>query len=235
MSERLILPTASKIGLTPFYEQLLQFSLFQGLSRTELQQMVGNTRFGFQKLPAGRQIVGEGDTCTQLYFLVKGALEVETVGDDHTYRMIEQLQAPLQLQPEALFGMSPRYSHTFRTCTDCQFIVLSKDEVLRLFDEIFIFRLNYINILAAQSQQQGHRAWRRAPQTLDERVARFFIDHCMYPAGHKELHILMRQLAIEVGDSRLDVSRVLNGMEQRGLLELHRGLIVIPSLEQLFM
>lgn len=235
MNEQVVVQSPSAKGLTPFYEQLLQFSLFQGLSRAELQQMVGNTRFGFQKLSAGRQVVREGDTCSQLYFLVKGTLEAETAGDDHTYRMVEQLQAPWQLQPEALFGMSPRYSHTFRTRTDCQFIVLSKDEVLRLFDDIFIFRLNYINILAAQSQQQSHRAWRRAPHTLDERVARFFIDHCMYPAGHKELHILMRQLAIEVGDSRLEVSHVLNSMEQRGLLELHRGLIVIPLLEQLFM
>ena len=197
--------------------------------------MAGNTRFGFQKLTAGKVVVHDGDACTQLYFLVKGTLSVETACDDHSYRMTGALSAPWQLQPEALFGLSPRYSQTVRTLTDCHFILLSKDEVLRLFDEILIFRLNYMNLLAAQSQQRFHRAWRRAPQTLTDRVARFFTDHCVYPAGRKELHILMQQLAIEVGDSRLDVSRVLNEMQRRGLVELHRGRIVIPMLERLFM
>ena len=63
----------------------------------------------------------------------------------------------------------------------------------------------------------------------------FFLDHCVYPAGRKDIRILMAQLAQEVGDSRLDVSRVLNAMQAEGLLYLHRGRIEIPSLERLLM
>ena len=64
---------------------------------------------------------------------------------------------------------------------------------------------------------------------------RFFLDHCVYPAGPKQFRILMTQLAQEVGDSRLDVSNVLNAMQADGLLQLHRGRIEIPSLERLLM
>jgi hypothetical protein len=42
-------------------------------------------------------------------------------------------------------------------------------------------------------------------------------------------------VAQEVGDSRLDVSNVLNAMQADGLLQLHRGRIEIPSLERLLM
>lgn len=226
--------TASS-GLSPFYGQLLQFPLFQGLGRSELLQMAGNTRFGFYKQAADRVVVSEGQACSQLFFLVKGTLQIESRPDDHSYCMIEQLQAPWQLQPEVLFGLSLRYTQTVRTLTECHFIVLSKDEVLRLFDEIFIFRLNYLNLLASLGQQRSHRLWRRAPQTLSDRLVRFFVDHSVYPAGRKELRILMKQLGTEVNDSRLDVSRVLNEMQQKGLVELHRGRIVIPLLERLFM
>jgi hypothetical protein len=45
----------------------------------------------------------------------------------------------------------------------------------------------------------------------------------------------MNQLAQEVGDSRLDVSRVLNAMQTEGLLRLRRSIIEIPSLERLLM
>ena len=45
----------------------------------------------------------------------------------------------------------------------------------------------------------------------------------------------MEQLAREVNDSRLDVSRALNAMQRDGLLVLRRGRIEIPSLEHLLM
>jgi DNA-binding GntR family transcriptional regulator len=43
----------------------------------------------------------------------------------------------------------------------------------------------------------------------------------------------MTQLAAEVGDSRLDVSRALNSLQDDGLLRLHRGIIEVPQLEHL--
>ena len=69
----------------------------------------------------------------------------------------------------------------------------------------------------------------------DERIIRFFTDHVVYPAGPKEVHILMTQLARQVFDTRLNVSRVLNALQERELVRLQRAVIVIPSLEQLLM
>ena len=77
--------------------------------------------------------------------------------------------------------------------------------------------------------------WRRCPQSLRERVIRFFVQHCTYPAGHKTFCILMERLAEELNDSRLNVSRVLNLLQEERLLELHRGRIEIPQLEHLLM
>jgi hypothetical protein len=45
----------------------------------------------------------------------------------------------------------------------------------------------------------------------------------------------MKRLAEEVNDSRLDVSGVLNEMQQEGLIVLYRGRIEIPMLERLLM
>ena len=218
-----------------FYDQLLKFQLFQGLSRTELLQMTGSTKFGFTKLAPAKTLLRDGDECRQLFFLVGGSIRLTTQSDDRAYAVTEQLNAPWLLQPETLFGAQPRYTCTVVTATEAHFISLSKDEVLRLLDEFFIFRLNLLNLLATQSQRSSRRPWRRASASLRERVVRFMLDHSVYPAGHKEIRILMTRLALEVGDSRLDVSRVLNQMQAESLVELHRGRIVVPSLERLFM
>ena len=217
------------------YDSLQPFALFQGLSRMELLQLAGQTKFGFQKQAAGKTVVREGDACRQFLFLISGSLSVTTVSDDRRYHVVEQLSAPWLLQPESLFGAHPQYSSTAVTLTESHFITLSKDEVLRLLDDFLIIRLNPLNLLATQSQRRCRWPWRKAPADLRQRIVRFFLDHSVYPAGPKTFHILMNQLAQEVGDSRLDVSRVLNAMQTEGLLRLRRSIIEIPSLERLLM
>ena len=217
------------------YDSLLRFPLFQGLSRAELLQLAGQTKFGFLKLAGGKMVVREGEPCHQLLFLISGSLSVSTVSDDRRYTVIEQLSAPWLLQPDSLFGAHPQYASSIVTLTESHFITLSKDEVLRMLDDFLIIRLNLLNLLATQSQRRGRWPWRKAPADLHQRIVRFFLDHCIYPAGSKEFRILMTQLAQEVGDSRLDVSHVLNTMQDEGLLRLRRGIIEIPSLERLLM
>ena len=224
------------------YDHLLQFSLFQGLSRSELLQMAGNTKFGFLKLPASKTIVNDGDLCTQLFFLISGSLKLSTSSDDYGYSVTEQLSAPWLLQPEALFGLSPRYSCTAtvvsgdpQSPSEAHFITLSKDEVLRLTDDFLIIRLNYLNLMATLTQRRTRQAWHRSPTDLRQRIARFLTDHCTYPAGRKTIHILMERLAQEVNDNRLHVSQALKAMQADRLLTLHRGRIEVPSLERLFM
>jgi len=217
------------------YDHLLQFQLFQGLSRAELLQLAGNTKFGFMKQAAGKVVVKADAPCTQLYFLVSGAVTVVTRSTDGGYAVEETLTAPFLLQPEALFGASMRYTHTVRTLQPSHFITLSKDEVLRLTDLFLTVHLNLLNLFTTLAQRRALLLWRQEPVSLRQRVVRFFTDHCVYPAGHKMFRILMVRLAAELGCSRLEVSKTLNELQADGLLVLHRGRIEIPLLEHLLM
>lgn len=217
------------------YDKLLQFTLFQGMSHADLMEVVGHTKFGFSKRPEGQRIVKEGDVCDHLIFLTTGTLSVETVSDDHTSHVSETVNAPYAIQAEQLFGLTQRYTSTFKTLTDCSFITIDKQEVMLLLETQLVFRLNMLNLLAADAQRLRHRAWRSAPQSLRDRITRFFFSRCIYPAGPKTFYILMTQIAAELNDSRLDISHALNEMQADGLLTLHRGRIEIPMLERLLM
>jgi len=170
------------------YDHLLQFQLFQGLSRTELLQLAGSTKFGFHTEPTGRTLVSEGDACRQLFFLIKGRLELTTRSADGGYRLTEQLSAPWLLQPEALFGPSPVYSSSCRTLGNCQLITLSKDEVLRLLDDFLIIRLNLLNLLALLAQRRRQLQWRSAPPALRERLGRFLAAPSAHPEAAAHTH-----------------------------------------------
>ena len=223
------------MAILQIYDRLLQFPLFQGMSRDDLEIVAGHTRFGFLKVAAGRQIIHAGDPCTHLYFLVNGTLKIETFSDDGRYSVTEQMSSPYILQQESIFGYYQRYTHNFYALTDANFLTLDKEEVVRLSEDFLVFRLNLMNHLATQTQKLIQAQWRRSPLSLRERIVRFFFLHALYPAGPKTFHILMERLAEEVNDSRLNVSRTLNRMQETGVLELHRGRIEIPQLERLLM
>ncbi len=217
------------------YDRLLQFTLFQGMSRADLMEVVTHTKMGFHKVVAGKKVVKEGDDCTSFNMLTNGMLELETMSDDHSCRVVETISAPYTLQPERLFGISQRYTTTAKALTTCNFITLDKQEVLLLMETQLVFRLNLLNLMAADTQRISHRAWRTAPKSLRERITRFLFDRCLYPAGPKTFYILMQQIAHDMNDSRLDVSVALNKMQDDELLTLHRGRIEIPMLERLLM
>ena len=209
------------------YEKLLLFPLFQGMSRDDLELVAGHTRFGFSKMNQGSTIVTEGDDCRQLLFLINGTLRVETMADDRSYMVVEQLEAPVILQPEVIFGYTQRYTHTYIAKTDVNLITVGKDEVLRLSEDFLVFRLNLLNMFATQTQKSSRLLWQHVPVTLEDRIVRFFAQHCIYPAGPKMFHVLMNRLAEELNDSRLDVSRALNALQRDGKIVLHRGRVVI--------
>lgn len=217
------------------FDQLLQFPLFQGMSREDLVQVAGHTKFDFLKHAAQRIIVSEGEPCNHLYFLLSGAITAESRSDDHSYTLIEQLSAPCILQPEAIFGYHQRYTHTFQTQMPVSLLRLDRQEVVRLSDQFLVFRINLLNLFATRAQKLSRQLWHHYPETLDERIIRFIAQRCIHPAGKKTLFILMNQLSCELGDSRLEISRALNRLQTKGLLTLHRGRIEIPYMERLLM
>jgi len=217
------------------YDQLLQFPLFQGMSHDDLEIVAGHIRFGFTKVSAGKRLVTSGDTCNQLYFIMSGSVKVERSSDDGHFSVLEHMSAPYVIQQEAIFGYYQRYTRTVTAQTDVSLLIIDKEEVLRLLEDFLVFRLNLVNHCATQTQKLSQQLWRNPPQSLRDRVIRFFVSHCSYPAGSKTFFILMERLAQELNDSRLNVSRVLNQLQYEGLIELHRGRVVIPQLERLLM
>lgn len=216
------------------YNRLLELPLFLGLNGQDLESIVEHTKLGFLKYHKGQTVIREGDPCRSIYLLQAGRLEVTTVCRSHPYEITEVMTAPDILQPENLFGLQQCYTRTFTTLEQCNFITIDKAELLKLGDTYNIFKINLLNLLSAQIQKLQQRNFRDVPESLSEHIVRFIADRCIKPAGHVSIKIRMNQLAEELNDSRLDVSKALNDLQDKGLITLSRGKIDIPQLEKLF-
>ncbi len=215
------------------YDKLLQFPLFLGMSRNDLMQTVAHTRFDFLKLGSKKRIVKAGEVCHHLFLLTDGSIKAETASPDGGYRMEEYIQAPFILQPERIVGVSQRFTTTFTTLSECHLIAINKKEVVALTERILVFRLNLLGLFATRAQKLTDKEWDTPPSSLRERITQFLRNHCVHPEGNKRLFILMQRLALELNDSRLNVSRALNEMQEEGYLTLSRGCITVRDMAAL--
>ncbi len=143
----------------------------------------------------------------------------------------ETIMAPELLQLERLFGLTQHFSKTFKAVTTCSILSVEKSEVIRLSDEFLIFRINLFNILSTCTQKYERMLLRQHAKSLESRIIRFFADRCIRPAGRKIIKIKMTQLALELNDSRRNVSKALNYLETEGIVSLKRNFVEIKHIE----
>ena len=112
-------------------------------------------------------------------------------------------------------------------------MALSKEEILKLADTHLIFRLNLLNNYTTIIHKKENATWRKAPESMEQRIGQWILAHCRRPAGEKHIKIKMETLAKELNDSRLDVSKALNNMKAEGKILLTRGMIHLPHAERI--
>lgn len=215
------------------FDTLLQLPLFQGLAQEDFTCILGKVKLHFTKHKTGEIIAVAGECCNQLVFLLKGEISSCTTSPDNTYSLIEYLQAPCLLEPQSMFGMNTTYTSTYSAGAEAHTVSISKAFVREELFRYEIFRLNYTNIISNRAQVLNTRLWEPLTGTQEERIARFILNRCERQSGKKLLKIKMEKLAEILNDTRLSISKALNKMQDNGLLELHRGEILIPEVSLL--
>lgn len=215
------------------YAKLLRLPFFQGIDRDELEAMASKIRFDFQKYDEGAWIARENDRCATLTLVMTGSVEAEAISADHSYSLREQIDAPCAIEPERIFGLRQHLARGYRATTPCNVLRLQKDDVLRLCAQSLVFELNVLNTISTSAQRAGSAFWRTPPTTIPRKIATFVAHRSLRPAGPKTLSIRLTDLGSAIGESRLNVSRSLHGLEAQGLVALARQTIIIHRLEQL--
>ncbi len=213
------------------FNKLLLLPLFQGLSMSELTHIVGHTRLEFRKYHDRDEVITEGQGNMRMYLMTDGTLLQHTEAIDHSYAVEEEVTAPALLQAEHLFGLYHRYTKSYRSKGQSSFIIIDKQEMLKLSKSYMIFHINLLNLISTQCQKALEGPWRKQPLTVKERVIDFMQQHCSHPAGWKCFYIKMETMAQAINETRAKVSVVLRQLRSKGLIIMRRGVIIVPRLE----
>lgn len=218
---------------TTMYDNLLQLPLFQGLCKADFTSIIEKVKFHFSNFRADETIFVQGEACKRLVFLLNGEICSHTINAERNYRLSEIHQGPAIIEPYSLFGIQPTYTATYKAHTNVKLLTIDKAYILSELNNYEIFRINFLNLLSNRGQQATTKLNNNRIGTIQEKFADFFRFRCHRLEGEKTLHVTMEDLADLIGETRINVSRLLNELNHKGIIQLKRKEMFIPALEKL--
>jgi len=210
------------------YALLARLPLFGGISSTELLGWEEALRLNIDELPSSTlPLIRQGDTCSQLLYLVEGELKREHRSEDGVYAIRTLLKAPAVIEADRLFGLTPTYEYTYSAKTDVKMLSIRKALVNNHLMKSEVFRLNMLNLLSACAQKRASALLPRKLDKPEDRLRHFLLTLFPDCEGEVELIIQMKDLAAYLGETRLTVSRLLNRLHNQGSISLGRGHFII--------
>lgn len=215
------------------FERLLTLPLFQGLTKQEITEVLAHVRLDFVNYQAGDEIVSQEDPCRNLICIINGEASSEYHDPKGRFIFSEDLPSLRVIEPYNMFGMYQKYSRDYFFKTDGVTLSIERKVAINHILNSNIVKINMLNIVSNKYQQTQRILTLMSDDTIEEKITKFILSHSSMPRGRKELQIKMTDLADIVHETRLNVSRTLNRMEYQGLLNLQRGYIEIPDIQEL--
>lgn len=215
------------------YDNLLMLPLFQGISKSDLTEILDKVKLHFIRYKAGEKIVSQGTKSDSLLFLINGDIESLTTSTVSPFSFSEFFSTPYTIDPYSLFGMNTLHNSSVTALTDCNVLKIEKSYIFSELNKYQIFRLNYMNMVSSRGQNYHDRIWQWGDRTLEERIIFLLFLLSERPSGKKIFHIKMEDLSRMLCETRSNISKTLNEMQKKEMIELHRKEIVVPALENL--
>ncbi len=217
------------------FERLQSLPLLLGLGVHELMNIVEKVKFGFDKYYDGDTIVCQGDRCDKIVYVLRGELCAFRRDDEkmmHTYEYF--IQEPYLIEPQNIWGMQQKYERTYSFTGEGNTCCIEKRQLVYLMSRYEIVRTNFLNMICNKLQYANSTIRDGFPSSTSDKLIKFLRNNKISHHGHTNIKIKMDQLSSLISDTRLNVSRVLNTWESRGVITLYRGGFLVKDDAVLF-
>ena len=214
------------------YESLLCLPYFQGMSKDDITAILGKVTLEFKRYGDGDIIFRQGEKCDKFAILTQGKASSVNNAPDKSYSIVEELSAPITIEPYSIFGYDTKFQRDYIAKDDCTILSIDKQYIFGELSKHNIFTINLLNIICRKTQQTRERIWNYNSTKIPGRIVQFIANHCETQKGEKHISIKMERLAALLCETRLNISKALNEMQDAGHLTLHRGVITIHAIEK---
>ncbi|MDE6555940.1 MAG: cyclic nucleotide-binding domain-containing protein [Duncaniella sp.] len=169
------------------FELIRALPLFNGISYSDLQSLVGEIPFEFEKFAPGEVIMEARESNTTLRFILSGRVRSIIRNASDRMRLSYILEGPSVIAPDFVFGRNTRVPMEAVADTAVSIVKLSKTDLVRLLQKSDIFLFNYLNIVSAYAQKGIDGVISLTGGQLEERIAFWLIT--LTPIDAREIFI----------------------------------------------
>ena len=205
--------------MASMFELLMELPLFQGVTRSRIEQTVGQAKFNFLKYPQGETIIRAGDPCQYLTFVISGSVRSTIVNANNRFAVGQTLKAPAVIAPDFLFGRSTCYPCTVEAIGTVGILQISKADYINILFSDQVFMFNYLNTLSVNAQKALEGILSLTTGQIDERIAFWIIALTQPGSTDITLSCRKRDLCSLFGMQRAAFEAGLISMKERGLLD----------------
>ncbi len=215
---------------------LREVGLFAGLSDATLGEIA---RVAYlQTFSPDEHILLKGEPCRAVYFVVEGSVRIYRVSPEGREQVLARLnrgQAFNTVPPFQDSGHSPANAVALTPVT---LGVLPKEDFLRIASTSPEFAMAILRDFASRLTVLTNLVESLALYTVQERLARFLLEHVGDPAGEQPGAVVQRKwtqqdIAVHLGTVRDVIGRTLRAFEDAGLIRFERSQILLVDREEL--
>ena len=215
-------------------EKMQMLPLLQGLTMQEFNQLIINLKLDFHQYGEGSTIVGQGERCTSLIYIINGQFEAEYHDDQRPLIVSEtSRETPHLIEPYNLFGVKRTYERTYTCIGNVATFSIARDFFINKMMSIPILRSNYTNYLCNNLRKSKETSRFNHPTDISQKMIAAIQSFCLFKGGEKNVRMTMNDFADMIDETRLNVSGVLNRWEQEGFITLRRYGFTIKDIEAL--
>lgn len=193
-------------------------------------------------LQAGQALFLRGDAACGVYAVVRGAIDISNTaghGEQARAALLTRLEPPTWFGEIALFDGSTR-THDAHAAAACTLLHVPQEALLGWLhahpSHWHALALLLTDKLRTAFVAIEKLAWLPAPQRLARRLVLMAEGYGQWNGerrSRRSLALSQEDLALMLGISRQTANRILKGLQERGLLQVHRGEIEICDLQGL--
>lgn len=215
------------------FERLLSLPILQGMNMQEISEALQHVRLDFVNYQKGDEIVSQGDANKNLICVINGTISACYHDEEGRFTLREDLPKTKIIEPFNMFGMYHRFSRDYYFDSEGVTLTLDRMVFVNHILKNDIVKYNMLNIVCNKYQKANLLLTNNKCESIEDKIRKFLLSYSAESKGRKELKIKMQDLADILDETRLNISKTLNSLQERGSVVLNRGLIEVPSIQEL--
>lgn len=213
-------------------QRLLSILLFNGLEELQLERLLSQIIFQRKSFGKDALVASQGETCDRLIILTEGTVKGEMTGSTGKSLKIEEMEAPMVLATAFVFGNRNRFPVNIITTGDSKFIVIYKNELLKLFQLNEQVLQNYLSMISSKAQFLSEKLRFHSFRSLKAKLAFYLINEAGNNKSFKIKHS-QSELAELFGVARPSVGRAFLQLQEEQIVDIRYKQVEITNFEKL--